>query len=207
MKYKILISFILIAALAYEYYKNNELAEENNRLKANQEILATANKNLLTQCEKYKVADSLNAAKAEALQLKVSEYKRYRSEDFKLVKQLKLKASDLQAITAAQAITVDSLKAKLQSVIRVDTITQQIDTLKCFTYKSKWTAVEGCILKDTVTLQIQNTESLKIIQTVKYKRFLGFLWKTNKVKNRHITVLSENPNTQINGVEYINIEN
>lgn len=207
MKYKILISFILIAALAYVYYKNNELAEENNRLKANQEILATANKNLLTQCEKYKVADSLNAAKAEALQLKVSEYKRYRSEDFKLVKQLKLKASDLQAITAAQAITVDSLKAKLQSVIRVDTITQQIDTLKCFTHKSKWTAVEGCILKDTVTLQIQNTESLKIIQTVKYKRFLGFLWKTNKVKNRHITVLSENPNTQINGVEYINIEN
>ena len=54
-------------------------------------------------------------------------------------------------------------------------------------------------------LQISNRESLKIVETVKYKRFLGFLWKTNKVKSRQVDVVSQNPATSIVNVDYISI--
>ena len=86
-------------------------------------------------------------------------------------------------------------------------MTNTVDTLKCFNYKSKWTDVVGCVdlKRDTVELQISNRESLKIVETVKYKRFLGFLWKTNKVKSRQVDVVSQNPATSIVNVDYISI--
>ena len=51
-----------------------------------------------------------------------------------------------------------------------------------------------------------NRDSVLIVATVQYKRFLNFLWKTKKVKNREIDIISKNPHTKIMGVEYIEIE-
>jgi hypothetical protein len=45
-----------------------------------------------------------------------------------------------------------------------------------------------------------------IVETVQYKRFWGFLWKTKKIKNREIDVVSKNPATKILGVEFVTIE-
>ena len=208
---KIIIKIAIIAAaviaLAFAFSKIHSLKEENARLKSNQDILLTEKEFVMSENQKYKVSDSLNAVRVSELELTLKEYKRYRSEDLKLIEQLKAGKSDLQKIITYQYETISTLSAKLQDSIRIDT-TNRVDTLKCFDYKSKWTDVKGCVdlRRDTVELQINNRESLKVVETVTYKRFLGFLWKTNKVKSRQVDVVSENPNTEITNCEYISIK-
>lgn len=182
------------------------LKKENNRLKSNQDILLTEKESIMAQSQLYKVSDSLNAAKVTELQLSLSEYKKYRKEDLKLIEQLKVNKSDLQKVISSQSETIFALTSQLKDSIRNDAITGAADTLKCFDYRSTWIDVAGCISRDTVELQIANRESLKVVETVKYKRFLGFLWKTNKIKSRHVDIVSKNPYTTITSIEAINIE-
>lgn len=205
---KIAIIAIAILALVLAFHKIHKLKEENIRLLSNQEILLTQKQTIMAESQAYRVSDSLNAAKVSELQFTLKEYKKYRAQDLQLIEQLKIKKSDLQKVIDSQTETINSLSAKLNDSIRIDTITNIADTLKCFDYKSKWTDVSGCIdLKcDSINLQIKNRESLKIVETVVYKRFLGFLWKTNKVKDRQVDVVSENPNTTITNLDYISIK-
>lgn len=205
---KIAIIAIAILALALAFHKIHKLKEENTRLLSNQEILLTQKQTIMAESQAYRVSDSLNAAKVSELQFTLKEYKKYRAQDLQLIEQLKVKKSDLQKVIDSQTETINSLSAKLNDSIRIDTVTNIADTLKCFDYKSKWTDVSGCIdLKhDSINLQIKNRESLKIVETVVYKRFLGFLWKTNKVKDRQVDVVSENPNTTITNLDYVSIK-
>lgn len=205
---KIAIIAIAILALVLAFHKIHKLKEENIRLLSNQEILLTQKQTIMAESQAYRVSDSLNAAKVSELQFTLKEYKKYRAQDLQLIEQLKVKKSDLQKVIDSQTETINSLSAKLNDSIRIDTVTNIADTLKCFDYKSKWTDVSGCIdlKRDSINLQIKNRESLKIVETVVYKRFLGFLWKTNKVKDRQVDVVSENPNTTIINLDYVSIK-
>lgn len=211
---KIGIIAVAILLIVIAGIRIKSLKEENSRLKSNQEVLLSEKESIMAQSQLYKVSDSLNAAKVTELQLSLSEYKKYRKQDLKLIEQLKVSKSDLQRVISSQTETINLLSAKLSDSIRidtttntVDTTTNTVDTLKCFNYKSKWTDVAGCVdlKRNTVELQISNRESLKIVETVKYKRFLGFLWKTNKIKSRQVDVVSQNPATSIVSVDYISI--
>lgn len=205
---KIAIIAVAILAFVLAFHKIHKLKEENARLLSNQEILLTQKQTIMAESQAYRVSDSLNAAKVSELQFTLKEYKKYRAQDLQLIEQLKVKKSDLQKVIDSQTETINSLSAKLNDSIRIDTTTNIADTLKCFDYKSKWTDVSGCIdlKRDSINLQIKNRESLKIVETVVYKRFLGFLWKTNKVKDRQVDVVSENPNTTITNLDYISIK-
>lgn len=198
---------VAILALVLAFNKIQKLKEENNRLLSNQEILLTQKQTTMAKSQAYKVSDSLNAAKVSELQFTLNEYKKYRAQDLQLIEQLKVKKSDLQKVISPQIETINNLSAKLIDTIRIDTTINVVDTLKCFNYKSKWVDVSGCVdlKRDSVDLQIKNRESLKIVETVVYKRFLGFLWKTNKVKDRQVDVVSENPHTIITNLDYISI--
>lgn len=205
---KISIIVVAVLLLVIAFHRISVLKEENARLKSNQEILLTENQVIMAESQKYKVSDSLSAARVSQLELTLKEYKKYRSEDLELIEQLKAGKSDLQRIISSQSETINTLSAKLNDSIRIDTITNITDTLKCFNYKSKWTDINGCIslTYDSIDIQIKNRESLKIVETVSYKRFLGFLWKTSKVKSRQVDIVSENPNTEITNCEYISIK-
>lgn len=205
---KIAIIATAIIALVLAFHKIHKLKEENARLLSNQEILLTQKQTIMAESQTYKVSDSLNATKVSELQFTLKEYKKYRAQDLRLIERLKVKKSDLQKVIGSQTETINSLSAKLNDSIRIDTATNKIDTLKCFDYKSKWTDVKGYMdLKcDSISLQIKNRESLKIVETVVYKRFLGFLWKTNKIKDRQVDVISENPNTTIINLDCVSIK-
>ena len=85
-----------------------------------------------------------------------------------------------------------------------DTITT---VLKCVDISDPWFSIKGCAMPDgEFTGTFVNRDSVLIVATVQYKRFLNFLWKTKKVKNREIDIISKNPHTKIMGVEYIEIE-
>lgn len=200
MKIKIILTLIAIIASCLMCNRIQYLTEENNRLSNNQETLLTEN-------EHYKIRDSLNVSKTNQLELKLSELKKYKSEYTQLVKDLNIKNSRLEQIISVNAETITNLKAMLRDSIRLDTVSNIIDTLKCFEYKSKYTDVSGCINKDIIDMQIRNRESLKAIESKKKKKFLFFklpIWLFG-YKSKQLDIVSLNPNTTIEYIEYISV--
>lgn len=200
MKIKIILTLIAIIASCLMCNRIQYLTEENNRLSNNQETLLTEN-------EHYKIRDSLNVSKTNQLELKLSELKKYKSEYAQLVKDLNIKNSQLEQIISVNAETITNLKAMLRDSIRLDTVSNIIDTLKCFEYKSKYTDVSGCINKDIIDMQIRNRESLKAIESKKKKKFLFFklpIWLFG-YKSKQLDIVSLNPNTTIEYIEYISV--
>lgn len=200
MKIKIILTLIAIIASCLMCNRIQYLTEENNRLSNNQETLLTEN-------EHYKIRDSLNVSKVNQLELKLSELKKYKSEYAQLIKDLNIKNSQLEQIISVNAETITNLKAMLRDSIRLDTVSNIIDTLKCFEYKSKYTDVSGCINKDIIDMQIRNRESLKAIESKKKKKFLFFklpIWLFG-YKSKQLDIVSLNPNTTIEYIEYISV--
>lgn len=188
-----------VATIWVQRTKIEKLTDERNRYRGNTETL-------LQDVETYKTKDSLNAAKVGVLELKLSEFERYRASDAELIKTLQTKNRELERVTTTQMETINELRATVRdSVVYLpgDTVTT---VLRCIEYSDKWVDFDGCIKNNTFSGKIITRDSLLITETVQYKRWLGFLWKTKKIKNREIDVISRNPHTKIMGVEYIEIE-
>lgn len=200
-KYIILAAIIMAVAAAFWFQQKriNNLTVERDKYRSNTETL-------LQDVRTYQTKDSLNAAKVGNLELKLSEYKKYRADDAALIKSLQTKNRDLQRVTTAQMETINELRANVRdSIVYLpgDTVTT---VLHCIEYSDKWVDFDGCIINNTFSGKIITRDSLLITESVQYKRWLGFLWKTNKIKNRQIDVVSKNPATKILGVEFITIE-
>lgn len=179
--------------------KIKDIKVERDNYKSNSEIL-------LSDIKDYQTKDSLSANTVGVLTLKLSEYKKYRSEDIKLINNLKTRNRDLQNVTTTQMETINSLSGKIKdSIVYLpgDTV---ITVLRCIDIVQPWYEIHGCATSEgNFTGTHINKDSILIAATVKYKRFLGFLWKTNKVKDRKIDIVSKNPSTKIVGVQYIEI--
>lgn len=187
------------AAFWVQQSRIKRLTDERDKYRSNTETL-------LQDVRTYQTKDNLNAAKVGNLELKLSEYKKYRADDAALIKSLQTKNRDLQRVTTAQMETINELRANVRdSIVYLpgDTVTT---VLRCIEYSDKWVDLDGCIINNTFSGKIITRDSLLIAETVQYKRWLGFLWKTNKIKNRQIDVVSKNPATRILGVEFVTIE-
>lgn len=187
------------AAFWVQHVKIKRLTEERDKYRSNTEIL-------LQDVKTYQTKDSLNAIKVGNLELSLAEYKKYRADDLALIKTLQAKNRDLERVTTTQMETINELRATVRdSVVYLpgDTVTT---VLHCIEYSDKWVDFDGCIINNTFSGKIITRDSLLITETVQYKRWLGFLWKTKKIKNRQIDVVSKNPATKILGVEFVTIE-
>lgn len=205
MKKYIIIAAIALAVAAVvtiwvQRSRINTLTGERDKYRTNTETL-------LQEVSRYQTKDSLNAAKVGVLELKLSEFEKYRASDAELIKTLQTKNRDLEAVTTAQMETITQLRGTVRdSIVYLpgDTTTTVI---KCVDISDPWFSLKGCTTPDgEFSGTFVNRDSILIAATVQYKRFLGFLWKTKKIKNREIDVISRNPHTKIMGVEYIEIE-
>lgn len=204
MKKYLIIAAIALAVAAVvtiwvQRSRINQLTGERDKYRTNTETL-------LKDVSRYQTKDSLNAAKVGVLELKLSEFEKYRASDAELIKTLQTKNRELERVTTTQMETINELRATVRdSVVYLpgDTVTT---VLRCIEYSDKWVDFDGCIKNNTFSGKIITRDSLLITETVQYKRWLGFLWKTKKIKNREIDVVSKNPHTKIMGVEYIEIE-
>ena len=186
------------AAFWAQHVKIKRLTEERDKYRSNTEIL-------LQNVETYQTKDSLNAAKVGVLELKLSEFEKYRTSDAELIKTLQTKNRDLRRITTTQLETINELRGTVRdSIVYLpgDTV-----VLRCVDISDPWFSLKGCTTPDgEFTGTFINRDSILIAETVQYRRFLGFLWKTKKIKSREIDIISRNPHTKIIGVEYIEIE-
>ena len=194
------ISAILLVICMVLCFIANALTKQVEILKANETTL-------LSNTEAYRVNDSLSAIRISQLQLSLSQFEKYRAEDQALIKALRVDNKGLQDVITSATETNRRLQLKLKDSLRVDTVTQYIDTLKCFSFKDSWTALSGCFHKDTTTFSIQNIDSLISVTNVERKRFLFFKLpvKWFGYRSKQATILCKNPYTTISHIEYITI--
>ena len=204
MKKYLIIAAIALAVAAVvtiwvQRSRINQLTGERDKYRTNTETL-------LQDVSRYQTKDSLNAAKVGVLELKLSEFEKYRASDAELIKTLQTKNRELEAVTTAQMETITKLRGTVRdSIVYLPGDTTTI-VLKCVDISDPWFSLKGCTTPDgEFTGTFVNRDSILVAATVQYKRFLGFLWKTKKIKNREIDVISRNPHTKIMGVEYIEL--
>lgn len=169
-----------------------------NRIKENMEVLLESNNDLILKVHHYQIQDSLNVAQIKSLELTTKEFKTYREKDAKLIKSLKIRNKDLEALVSTKLETRDTILVAVHDTI---------PGVTTFNYTSTWTDLSGTIdmIKDTMQINIANREDLEVIESVTRKRFLGFLWYRKKLESRKVDVVSHNPNTTIKNVSYTKI--
>ena len=191
-KYLVIYSVILSVALFGFYQYQKKLKIENLAYRQNVTVL-------MDSVAHYQVNDSLNASQIGELQLKLSEYKKYRKEDTELIK--KLRADKPQTIVKTKTETKYKIKTELR-----DSVIYK-DTLKAINYSSYWTDLHGFISKDTIQINIANREELVLVESLQRKKFLGIKlpgWLFG-YKQKTLDVVSKNPNTTITDIEYVNL--
>ena len=155
-KYLVIYSVILSVALFGFYQYQKKLKIENLAYRQNVTVL-------MDSVAHYQVNDSLNASQIGELQLKLSEYKKYRQEDIELIK--KLRADKPQTIVKTKTETKYEIKTELR-----DSVIYK-DTLKAINYTSYWTDLHGFISKDTIQINIANREELVLVESLQRKKF------------------------------------
>lgn len=194
------IAAILVAILTFITIQQQTirgLRDERDKYKGNTETL-------LADVETYRVRDSLNAARVQSLELTVKEFERFRAEDAALIRELKARNRDLAAVNKTQTQTIIELRdTPRDTVIIRDSVKIPAMLLHC---GDEWYDFDGLLSNNEFTGILVNRDSLLVAETVKYRRFLGFLWKTKRIENRELECLSKNPHTQIVGMEHVVIE-
>lgn len=202
MRNKILIGIAVALAaslfvICIQGRRIQRLTDERDKYRSNTE-------SLLSDVERFKVRDSLNAARVQSLELTAKEYERSHAEDAALVRELKARNRDLSAVNKTQSETIIALRAiPRDTVIIRDSIQVPAVAVHC---GDAWYDFDGLLADGEFTGKLLNRDSLLLAESVKYRRFLGFLWKTRKVEDRRIDVVSRNPHTEILGIEHVVIE-
>lgn len=187
---------ILFVCVA-QHRRIQALAGERDRLARNQQTL-------LTDVETFRVRDSLSGARVQALELSVREFERFRAEDAALIKSLRRRNQDLAAVNSVQSETIYELRAAARDTVIIrDSVPVAAVAVRC---GDPWYDFEGVLAGGEFSGTMHNRDSLLVTESVEYRRFLGFLWRTRKVKAREMGVVSRNPHTEILGAEYVFIE-
>lgn len=200
MRRRLIVAAVMAAVLVVIVLQGvsvGRIKSERNRYERNTE-------SLLLNVEQYKIRDSLHAARVQSLELTVKEFERFRADDAALIKELKQRNRDLAAVNKTQSQTIIDLRAIPRDTVVVrDSVQVPAVAVHC---GDAWFDFDGLLTEKEFTGTLANRDSLVIAESVKYKRFLGFLWKTRKVENRQLDVVSKNPHTKIMGIEHVIIE-
>ena len=194
--YLVILALLGIIGLLWGYIFSQK--KNLDRIKENMEVLLESNNDLILKARHYQIQDSLNVAQIKSLELTVKEFETYREKDAKLIKDLKIRNKDLEALVNTKLETRDTILVAVHDTV---------PGIATFNYTSTWTDLSGTIdmVKDTMQVSITNREDLEIIESVTRKRFLGFLWYCKKLESRKVDVVSKNPNTTIKNVSYTKI--
>ena len=185
--------FIMAVAIFFLCKYNKGIRSERDRYRADTEAL-------LTGVQEYKIIDSLNAVKVLSLELTNKEMMQHIKDDAELIKALRGRNKELQGYAQSVTSTKDSIFITMR-----DTIIQRdsIHEASCIDLTEKWIDIHGCIIGGFFKGYYEARDSLILVESVKRARFLGFLWKTKRIKERSYQMVSKNPNTKIIGFEVV----
>lgn len=207
LAYILLILFIGSTTIAIKNCKVvDALMDEINTYQHNE-------RGLIDMVEHYRTCDSLSGARVDELTLSLDDALKIIDEDKQMIENLKRKPSKgtiakmesvAKTATKTEIKVVEKLRdttiVKNRDIIYRDTIVKYVDV------SQPYYDVHATIAHDTIDMDITTRDSLLIVEMVEYKRFLGFLWKTKRIKRRTFDVISKNPNTIIEDFKVVTIK-
>ena len=192
------LTIILVLATAILGAETKKSFEDNKVLQKNVY-------SLLEGVEQYTIQDSLQVATIADLELSLSQYKKYREDDQKLIKSLQIDNKRLKGVISTQtesyyqhtAVLRDSVK-KLLSPDSIPTPTR----IKTATYSDQWHSLNVTIEADSLKYKLKTKESLLITNHIVPKRFIFIKYGCKEVRT---DVVSKSPYAEDINVESITI--
>ncbi len=195
----IVIAFVLpLGVIAVQQRGLRLIRADRNVYRSNTEALMGEN-------ERYRTRDSLNVISVRSLELKIEEFERFRAGDAALISTLRADRNRLERVTTAQLQTIYDLQGTVRdSVIYVDNT--PADTIRRIDISDEWFDLHGSIDGAGIFFgTFESRDSLLYVEHVEYKRFLGLLWRTRRIKARRQEIVPRNPHTTIVDAEFITI--
>ena len=184
---------VILALLIFCIYQQSQL----KKVKADREIYRSNTEILMSDVTKYRTKDSLSVISVSQLELKLSEYKKYRDNDLKLIESLKVDKNRLSKIVALQTETIYPVHGTFKDSITKD------NSLKCITINDKWFDLNGCADENfKFSGRFVSRDSLLYVEHVIPKRFWFIKWGC---RERRQEIVSRNPHTKIINAEYMTI--
>ena len=169
------------------------LLEENRRLSNNQHAL-------LQSVTLYRTEAGASAARVEALELEVAEFREFRARDAEEIRSLgvRLRRAESYAVTASES-RYDATVALRDTIILRDTIR---DTVRLFTDGDAWSNVAGAIRGDSLSYSLISVDTLRQVVHRVPRRFLFFRYGTKGIRQE---IWSSNPHTELVYTEYVEL--
>jgi hypothetical protein len=193
-KYKTIVLIVLLSGgLFWSINLNKSKDVEIGRLSNNQETL-------FDSINTFKTKDGKSAATIKRLELTQDEFKAHEQQYKKTIADLGIKLKYVQSlVSTGTTTTIDATGKVKDSIVYKD---KQIDTLKCFTYKTPWIEQNGCLSTKTKTFEghtiVKDTVDFVIYRIP--KRFLFFKCGTKALE---IKATVKNPDAKIVSGKYI----
>lgn len=189
----IITALLAVACLAL-WGKNKMLAEENDRLSANNETLCD-------RAEYYETEAGNSAASVQRLELTNAELKAHYQKVCNVADELGVKVKRLKAAST----TATNTEVKILTQVRDSIVYRNgaLDSLKVIEWCDAWVKVNGELNGDNVALKVVSRDTIHQIVHRVPKKFLFFKWGTKAIRQE---VVSSNPHTKITYTEYIELK-
>ncbi len=207
-RYLILAVLLLAAALGILGKAYRSAVEDRNRLARNQSML-------LDSVTHYKTAAGKEAASVQALELKVSELERYKTDAATEIRALGIKLRRVESVATSATRTEVRITAPLtaadtglkESVLLPDSIETGSDEMpageiKEFRWEDGHVDICGTIAADSVQCKVVSVDTLRQVVHRVPRRFLFIRWGTKAIRQE---IVSTNPHTRIVYAEYIDM--
>lgn len=183
----------LLVALVVSLIWVARLLEENRRLSNNQHAL-------LQSVTLYRTEAGASAARVEALELEVAEFREFRARDAEEIRSLgvRLRRAESYAVTASES-RYEATVALRDTIILRDTIR---DTVRLFTDGDAWSNVAGAIRGDSLSYSLISVDTLRQVVHRVPRRFLFFRYGTKGIRQE---IWSSNPHTELVYTEYVEL--
>jgi len=189
-------SLLLVFISNYNYEKKENVRKDSNITVLNSTVVKYKVA-LNTGLKKLNGKDSiisLNAAKIQSLTYTVDEFKRFQASDMQIINALNLKIKNVQSVTNVGTHTDQN----------IHTGSIQKDSTICFDFQDKWLTLSGCAGKKFTDISYHQKDSLSTVASRIPKH--RFLWWTWGVKGIQLNIVSQNPNTEISYLKYIELK-
>lgn len=198
----LLATFAIIASFVLLLRQNRKLRQDRDAYRNNTEVL-------LGDVKRYKTKTGEQAVRVGELQLRISELEKYRADDAALIRDMGVKKKELEQLTKIQQQTIYKLQGQARDTVFIKATNESNSVkveAKWAEYTDEWVDFSCCIYEDnSYDADIKSRDSITYLEHVKYARFLGFLWRTKRIKSRNQSIVNHNPHAEIVNAEFITI--
>lgn len=185
---------MLLAALVVSVVVIHNLYEENTRLRSNQDTL-------LQGVTLYRTKANESAARVEALELSVAEFREYRARDAETIHSLgiRLRRAESYAVSATES-RYEATVTLRDTIIMRDTVR---DTVRLFYNGDAWSNIAGRVQGDSLSYSLRMVDTLRQVVHRVPRKFLFFRYGTKGIRQE---IWSSNPHTELVYTEYVELE-